>query len=59
MGAVLTSAIRFVLSDQYGSMSREERLRLLHEGTGKSATISAYVEIVFDSRSCFGHDGLG
>jgi hypothetical protein len=24
-------------------------MRLLHEGTGKSATISAFVEIVFDS----------
>ncbi|KAI7849673.1 RecF/RecN/SMC [Circinella umbellata] len=42
------AAIRFVLSDAYQSMSKEERQSLLHEGTG-SATISAYVEIVFDN----------
>jgi polynucleotide 5'-kinase involved in rRNA processing len=42
-------AIRFVLSDQYTSMTREERQRLLHEGTGTTTTLSAFVEIVFDS----------
>jgi structural maintenance of chromosome 3 (chondroitin sulfate proteoglycan 6) len=43
-------AIRFVLSDQYTSMTREERQRLLHEGTSTTTTLSAYVEIVFDSQ---------
>ncbi|WVR06340.1 hypothetical protein IAU60_003371 [Kwoniella sp. DSM 27419] len=43
------SAIRFVLSDQYTKMSREERQRLLHEGTSTSTTLSAYVEIVLDN----------
>ncbi|KAI9244206.1 RecF/RecN/SMC [Phascolomyces articulosus] len=42
------SAIRFVLGDAYQNMSKEERQSLLHEGTG-SATLSAYVEIVFDN----------
>ncbi|KAI9490283.1 chromosome segregation protein sudA [Zychaea mexicana] len=42
------SAIRFVLGDAYQSLSKEERQSLLHEGTG-SATISAYVEVVFDN----------
>lgn len=45
-------AIRFVLSDQYTSMTREERQRLLHEGTSTTTTLSAYVEIVFDSECC-------
>ncbi|KAL7423161.1 Structural maintenance of chromosomes protein 3 [Cryptotrichosporon argae] len=43
------AAIRFVLSDDYGSMSRDERQRLLHEGTSTTTTLSAYVEIVFDN----------
>ncbi|KAK0623170.1 RecF/RecN/SMC [Immersiella caudata] len=42
------AAIRFVLSDAYTNMSREERQALLHEGSG-SAVTSAYVEIVFDN----------
>ncbi|KAH8555020.1 putative chromosome segregation protein SudA [Umbelopsis sp. PMI_123] len=42
------AAIRFVLSDAYQSMGREDRQSLLHEGTGP-ATISAYVEIIFDN----------
>ncbi|KAI8370556.1 putative chromosome segregation protein SudA [Radiomyces spectabilis] len=42
------AAIRFVLSDAYQSLSKEERQSLLHEGVG-AATISAYVEIVFDN----------
>ncbi|TIA97321.1 hypothetical protein E3P96_03424 [Wallemia ichthyophaga] len=41
------SAIRFVLSDAYTSLSREERQALLHDGTSSSATLSAFVEIVF------------
>ena len=41
-------AIRFVLGDAYQSMTREERQSLLHEGSGH-ATISAYVEIIFDN----------
>lgn len=31
-------------------MGREERQRLLHEGTSTSTTLAAYVEIVFDSK---------
>ncbi|CAI2172186.1 19502_t:CDS:10 [Funneliformis geosporum] len=42
------AAIRFVLSDAYTNMGREERQALLHEGTGP-ATMSAYVEIIFDN----------
>lgn len=42
------SAIRFVLSDAYTSMGREERQGLLHEGSG-SAVMSAYVEVIFDN----------
>ena len=42
------AAIRFVLSDAYTNMSREERQALLHEGSG-SAVVSAYVEIIFDN----------
>ncbi|KAK4044615.1 RecF/RecN/SMC [Parachaetomium inaequale] len=43
------AAIRFVLSDAYTNMSREERQALLHEGSG-SAVMSAYVEIIFDNQ---------
>jgi structural maintenance of chromosome 3 (chondroitin sulfate proteoglycan 6) len=45
------SAIRFVLSDAYTSLSREERQALLHEGGGGAggATMSAFVEIDFDN----------
>ncbi|BDD60945.1 Structural maintenance of chromosomes protein 3 [Monascus purpureus] len=42
------AAIRFVLSDAYTHMGREERQALLHEGSG-SAVMSAYVEIIFDN----------
>lgn len=42
------AAIRFVLSDAYTQMSREERQGLLHEGSG-SAVMSAYVEVIFDN----------
>ena len=49
------AAVRFVLSDKYTSMSREERQRLLHDGstTHTTTTMSAYVEIVFDSKLGF------
>uniref|UniRef100_D8PZC5 Structural maintenance of chromosomes protein n=1 Tax=Schizophyllum commune (strain H4-8 / FGSC 9210) TaxID=578458 RepID=D8PZC5_SCHCM len=53
------AAIRFVLSDAYTSMSREERQSLLHEGVSTTTTLSAYVEIVFDNsdnRFPTGHD---
>ncbi|KAI0930349.1 hypothetical protein AcW1_009066 [Taiwanofungus camphoratus] len=43
------AAIRFVLSDAYTSISREERQALLHEGVSVTTTLSAYVEIVFDN----------
>ncbi|KAI0030417.1 hypothetical protein K488DRAFT_30253, partial [Vararia minispora EC-137] len=43
------AAIRFVLSDAYTSMTKEERQSLLHEGTSVAQTMSAYVEIVFDN----------
>ncbi|KAF7197642.1 Chromosome segregation protein sudA [Pseudocercospora fuligena] len=42
------AAIRFVLSDKYTQLSREDRQGLLHEGAG-SAVMSAYVEIIFDN----------
>lgn len=41
------AAIRFVLSDAYTHMTREERQGLIHEGLG--TVMSAYVEIVFDN----------
>ncbi|RLV94112.1 Chromosome segregation protein sudA [Spathaspora sp. JA1] len=41
------AAIRFVLSDAYTNMSKEERQSLIHEGSG--TVMSAYVEIVFDN----------
>ncbi|KDR77404.1 hypothetical protein GALMADRAFT_266923 [Galerina marginata CBS 339.88] len=53
------AAIRFVLSDAYTSMSREERQALLHEGVSVTNTLSAFVEIVFDNsdnRFPTGHD---
>ncbi|CAE6444092.1 unnamed protein product [Rhizoctonia solani] len=43
------AAIRFVLSDAYTSMSKQERQSLLHEGVSTAQTMSAYVEIVFDN----------
>ncbi|CAF9910840.1 MAG: hypothetical protein GOMPHAMPRED_007201 [Gomphillus americanus] len=42
------AAIRFVLSDAYTQMGREERQALLHEGTGP-AVMSAFVEVIFDN----------
>ncbi|KAF1798235.1 hypothetical protein FB192DRAFT_1169920 [Mucor lusitanicus] len=42
------TAIRFVLGDAYQNLTKEERQALLHEGVG-TATISAYVEIIFDN----------
>lgn len=47
-------AIRFVLSDAYTSLTREERQALLHDGStvggaGGGATMSAFVEIEFDN----------
>lgn len=41
------AAIRFVLSDAYSHMTREERQGLIHEGSG--TVMSAFVEIVFDN----------
>ncbi|KAJ3007164.1 Structural maintenance of chromosomes protein 3 [Thoreauomyces humboldtii] len=41
-------AIRFVLSDAYSNMTREERQSLLHEGSGPT-TLSAFVEVIFDN----------
>lgn len=41
------AGIRFVLSDSYTNMSREERQALIHEGSGN--VMSAYVEVVFDN----------
>lgn len=42
------AAIRFVLSDAYTHMTREERQGLIHEGSG-TTVMSAYVEIIFDN----------
>ncbi|KAI1330420.1 putative chromosome segregation protein SudA [Xylariaceae sp. FL0255] len=50
------AAIRFVLSDAYTQMSREERQALLHEGSG-SAVMSAYVEVIFDNTDDRFHTG--
>ncbi|CAG8972988.1 hypothetical protein HYALB_00007834 [Hymenoscyphus albidus] len=50
------AAIRFVLSDAYTQMGREERQALLHEGSG-SAVMSAYVEIIFDNSDDRFHTG--
>ncbi|KAG8980817.1 Structural maintenance of chromosomes protein 3, partial [Tulasnella sp. 427] len=47
--SLLPTAIRFVLSDAYTAMTREERQALLHEGVSVATTLSAYVEIVFDN----------
>lgn len=41
------SAIRFVLSDAYTHMTREERQGLIHEGS--DTVLSAYVEVTFDN----------
>lgn len=41
------AAIRFVLSDAYTNLSREERQSLIHESSVN--IMSAYVEIVFDN----------
>ncbi|KAI5667157.1 hypothetical protein M9H77_17010 [Catharanthus roseus] len=41
-------AIRFVISDLFHNLRAEERIALLHEGTGHQVT-SAFVEIVFDN----------
>ncbi|KZV71254.1 RecF/RecN/SMC protein [Peniophora sp. CONT] len=43
------AAIRFVLSDAYTAMTKEERQSLLHEGVSVAQTMSAYVEIIFDN----------
>lgn len=44
------AAVRFVLGNAYTSMTREERQALLYDSSGAtSATLSAYVEIVFDN----------
>lgn len=49
MVLTLSLAIRFVLSDAYTSLSREERQTLLHEGSSTTQTMSAYVEIIFSN----------
>lgn len=41
------AAIRFVLSDAYNNMSREERQSLIHESSVN--IMSAFVEIIFDN----------
>lgn len=43
-----TTAIQFVLSDEFTHLRPEQRQGLLHEGTG-ARVISAYVEIIFDN----------
>ncbi|KAH3900597.1 cohesin subunit SMC3 SCDLUD_003589 [Saccharomycodes ludwigii] len=43
------AAIRFVLSDDFDRLTREERIGLIHQGSG--SVMSAYVEIVFDNSS--------
>lgn len=41
------AAVRFVLSDAYTNMTREERQGLIHEGLG--TVMLAFVEVVFDN----------
>lgn len=43
----LFSAIRFVLSDDYSNLKREERRGLIHQGSTGNSIMSASVEIVF------------
>ncbi|QNP95683.1 YALIA101S10e00650g1_1 [Yarrowia lipolytica] len=44
------AAVRFVLSDAYNHLNKEERAALIHEGSGMSGTtMSAFVEIIFDN----------
>jgi len=38
-------AVRFVLSDKFANLRAEERMQLLHEGSGTSV-LSAFVEVV-------------
>uniref|UniRef100_A0A8K9XWV1 Structural maintenance of chromosomes protein 3 n=1 Tax=Oncorhynchus mykiss TaxID=8022 RepID=A0A8K9XWV1_ONCMY len=45
---IFLSAIQFVLSDEFSHLRPEQRLALLHEGTGPRV-ISAFVEIIFDN----------
>ena len=45
-----THLARFVLSDQYATLTREERQALLHDSSSStSTTLSAFVEITFDN----------
>ncbi len=41
-------AIQFVLSDEYTVLKEEDRIGLLHEGSGPKV-LSAFVEIIFDN----------
>ena len=43
-----TTAIQFVLSDEFSHLKEEQRQALLHEGTGPRV-ISAFVEIIFNN----------
>ena len=43
----LFSAIRFVLSDDYSNLKREERQGLIHQGSAGNSVMSASVEIIF------------
>uniref|UniRef100_A0A8C8BS59 Structural maintenance of chromosomes protein 3 n=1 Tax=Oncorhynchus tshawytscha TaxID=74940 RepID=A0A8C8BS59_ONCTS len=47
IGEILQT-IQFVLSDEFSHLRPEQRLALLHEGTGPRV-ISAFVEIIFDN----------
>lgn len=44
-----STAIQFVLSDEFSHLRAEQRQALLHEGTGPRV-ISAFVEIIFDNQ---------
>jgi structural maintenance of chromosome 3 (chondroitin sulfate proteoglycan 6) len=41
-------AIQFVLSDEYTNLKEEDRIGLLHEGSGPKVT-GGFVEIIFDN----------
>ena len=42
-------AIQFVLSDEYTMLKEEDRIALLHEGSGPKV-MSGFVEIIFDNK---------
>jgi structural maintenance of chromosome 3 (chondroitin sulfate proteoglycan 6) len=46
--SIHTTAIQFVLSDEFSHLRPEQRQALLHEGTGPRV-LTGFVEIIFDN----------